>query len=253
MAHLHEVLAVDKELEAVAWKIFEEALVTFTKKTDHFMALDKRVEMFSEDRQKEGEALREQKAMTTTVADKLEYVSGHFVRFMDALAQKENTNQQARADVILPDGTVLAKDVPATLLLALEGKLSKLRRMYEVLPTLQPGVDWEADPQMGEGVFKAAEPIMKHKTEKTLRYTVMVPSTDKHPAQVEKWYEDVPIGQSITNTWSGMISPAKKSELLERVDMLTHSIKQARMRANETEVVKFDIGQKLLDFIHEVL
>lgn len=253
MSHLHEVLAVDKELEAIAWKVFEEGVNTFTKKTEHFLGSDKRYEMFDEGRQKEAEGLREHREVTTTVPDKLFYVTGHFVRFLDALAQKETTNQEARADVLLPDGNVLLADVPATLLLALENKLAKLRALYENLPTLQPGVKWAEDTQMGKYIYKAEGDIVKHKTEKVLQFKIMVNPTDKHPAQVEKWFEDKPIGQSITAHWSGMISPAQKSNLLARIDILLHAVKKARMRANETEVVKINIGERLFNYLHAEL
>jgi len=251
MPHLHEVLAVDKELEAVAWKVAEEAINTFQKKQEHFLGHDKRYEMFDEARAQEADGLREHKDITTTVPDKLKYVAGHFIRFLDSLAQKEATNQLAVADLELPDGTVLMSKVPATLLLALEGKLSKLRNVYAAIPTLQPMINWVPDPQVGPGVYRAKDVLIRHKTEKTLQFKVLVPPSDKHPAQVEKWFEDKPIGHSIWVQWSGMVSPAEKSRLLSNLDLLIQSIKKARMRANEQEVVKVHLGASLFDFINE--
>lgn len=249
VSHLHEVLAVDKELEQAAGKIVQEAIITYSKKADHFTGHDKTYEFFAEGRDKEAAGLAEKKELTTTVPDKLEYVGMHLVRFIDALAQKESTNQVATADIILED-KVLAEKVPATLLLALENKIAKLRGMYEAMPTLQPGITWVPDPSKGKNIYKAKDDLIRHRTEKQVKYKVLYDATDKHPAQVEKWNEDVVIGQSRMETWSGMISPAQKSAMLKRLDDLVYAIKQARMRANETEVINIKIGQSLLDYIH---
>lgn len=248
MPHLHEVLAVDKELEQVAWKVVDEATTTFQKKVDHFQAFEKRYEAFSEGRQKEVEGLAEHKTLTTTVPDKLLYVGQHFIRFLDALAQKETTNQEAKADVIM-DGHIILFQVPATLLLALEGKLSKLRGMFEAIPTLQPGVEWRLDPQAGRFVYRATKDVIKQKTEKVMHHKVLVEPTKEHPAQIEKWFSDDPIAHSISTYWSGMLSSSQKATLLKRLDSLIYAIKQARMRANEQEVVKFDIGNTLFGYI----
>lgn len=251
-SHLHEVLAVDKELEQAAGKIVEEAKVTFSKKADLFTGHSKTYEFFTEGREQEALGLAERKELTTTVPDKLDYVVMHLVRFIDALSQKEATNQVAKGDIIL-DGEIFAKDIPATLLLALENKIAKLRQMYEMIPTLQPGVEWIPAPTLGKNIYQAKNNIIRHRTEKVLRVKVMVDATDKHPAQVKDWWEDVPIGQSTSVAWSGMITPAQKSAVLKRLDDLVYAIKQARMRANETEVVEIHLGQALFNYIHEGL
>jgi len=82
----------------------------------------------------------EQKEMTTTVHDKLEYMFGSVAEWLDAVLQKERTNQEARADIILPDGSALATDIPATFLLGMESKLKELREVFLATPTLQPGI-----------------------------------------------------------------------------------------------------------------
>ena len=251
MSYLHEVLAVEKDLENVSLKVQEEAIVTFTKKTDHFLGNNKHLEMFDESRRKEEAGFREEKQIVTTVDDKLNYVGQAFTKYVDAMAQKEITNQSANADVITPDGRTILFNVPATLLLALEGRLAKLRLVYEAIPTLQPGVNWLVDDSVGQGVFKAANDEVRHKTEKVLESKILVAPTDKHPAQVEKWTEDRPVGQYVNTRWSSMITPSRKSQLLGRIDTLIGIVKQARMRANTVQVVGLDVGKQLLSFINE--
>lgn len=249
MAQLHEILAVDKDLETVAGKVVEEAMVTFAKKLEHFTGSDKRLEMFDDNRKHEEDGFREVRELTTTVDDKLDYVWQNLVKHIDCVAQKETTNTIAKADVILPDGIVLLENIPASLLLTMENKLARIRKMYEEIPTLQPGIDWVPDTEMGKGVFRARNEEVKHKTEKVIQHKILVQPTDKHPAQVEKWTEDKPIGQYKTIRWSGMVSPAKKSQMLGKLDTLVNAFKQARMRANTAEVVKIDIGKRIFDYM----
>lgn len=251
MSKLHEVLAVDSELAEIARKIKVEAIVTFTKKVDHFFGMVKRLEMFSEKRKEEEEGVGERKELVTTVQEKLDYVADHLIRHLDCVAQKEVTNQLATADVLLEDGTMILEKLPATLLLSLENKLAFFREMYEVIPTLAPGLEWIEDSSQRKGIYKSAHDIVRYKTEQTFTSKILVEPTTEHPAQIEKWTEQVPIGNFITTQWSGMITPARKSELLGRLDSLTRAIKKARMRANSTEVVELSVGKAIFDYIHE--
>lgn len=250
MPHLHEVLAVDKELEHVAWQVVDEAITTFTKKIEHFHGFDRRYSAYDESKQHEVDALAETKVLATTVPEKLQYVADHVVRFIDALAQKEASNQLARGNIVTQDDKLVIKDLPATLLLALEGKLTRLRNMYAALPTLQPGVAWELDLQLGKYVWRGAKPVIKQKTEKVPRFKVLYEATKEHPAQVEKWFSDEPVAESVMTIWSGMITPSQKATLLRRLDDLVQATKKARMRANEQEVVPIKIGKQIMDYLH---
>jgi len=252
MGKLHEILAVDRDLENVAKKVVEEAIVTFTKKTEHFQGSHKRLEMFDETRKQEEEGQEEFKSLTTTVKDKLLYVSDHFIRHLDCLAQKETTNQTAFADVEINGDKVLA-DVPATLLLGLETKLTMLRKLYEDILTLEPHVEWEEDLKQGEGVWKAKHDIIRHKTEKVVKPVVLYQATKEHPAQVKESSADVPVGNYIEIRWSGKISAAKKSQLLNRIDTLIAEVKKARQRANSVDVVEKNVGKQIFDYIHKDL
>jgi hypothetical protein len=251
MGQLHELLAVDRDLASAAKMVVDEATNTFTKKTDHFLGNVKRLELFDESRKQEESGFAEEKTLTTTVGKKLEYVAESLVRYIDVLAQKERTNQEAKANIELEDGTVFLTDVPATMLLSLENHLERWRLMYHSIPTLQPGIEWIPDPDQGEGVYKSVAPEIRNKTEKVIRHKVLYDATDKHPAQIEKWTEDAPIGRFINVRWSGMISPAEKSKLLGRIDSLIAAVKKARMRANTQEVVKVSIGKKIFDFVNK--
>lgn len=246
MPKLHEILAVEGDLDATAKKVVEEATVTFVKKPDHFLEAHRTLSMFDEGRSQEN--TEESKALVTTVADKLSYVKGHVAKYLDTFAQKEATNQTAVADLTF-EGAVFNK-VPATCLLGLESKLKALRSMYEAIPTLQPGIDWALDPERGNNIYKAVELETRMKTEKQIQHKILVDPTDHHPAQVEKWTADVSVGKFTDRKWSGMMSPAEKSDLLGRLDTVIRAVKKARQRANTAEVVPVTIGKALLDYIH---
>jgi hypothetical protein len=247
---LHEVLAVEADLEGAAKRVLEEAKVTFLKKVEHFMGHHKTLRMFSEARATEEEAAQEHKEPVTTVDAKLRYVHKPVIRWFDALAQKERTNQEARADLVV-DGEVLAEDVPATLLLGLESRLKLLRGVYEAIPTQPPSMVWVEDPGSGKGVYRSKYPEKRDKTEKDVAYKIIVPATKEHPAQAQTWSENVKVGVLTTERWTTTITPGEKSNLLERIDKLLYATKRARQRANSTTLVKVQIGKKLLDFIHQ--
>lgn len=243
---LHEILAVENDLEKVATNVVEEAKNTFNKKANLFQGQVKTAEMFDADT---AVPAPEVIKLEETVPSKLRYVGKAVARWLDVVLQKEKTNQHAVADLIV-DGTVLAANVPATFLLGLENKVKRLRDMYLSVPTLQPGIRWEATPDQGEDVYATADPIERFITSKQIKSTVLYEATKEHPAQIDKWSEDVKIGRYLIQATSGMITPARKSEILDRLDRLGQAAKAARMRANAAEVQKETIGQTLMDYIN---
>jgi hypothetical protein len=246
LGKLHELLSVESDLEGTANKIREEAIHTLAKKPDHFISMQKKLEMFDES--KSNENLEERKEMVTTVKDKLDYVAEHHIRYIDAVFQKELTNSFAKADLVV-DGITLSMNVPATFLLGMETKLKKIRDVYEAIPTLAPGIKWEKDNTLGNGVYRSATPDIKLKTAKTFQHKILVNPTDKHPAQIEKWEESIPVGKYTTTTQCSMMTPAEKSNLIGRIDKLIQGCKQARQRANCAEVQKAEIGKVFFDYI----
>jgi hypothetical protein len=250
MGKLCEVIAVEKGLQGTCQKILEEATKTLKDKEAHFVGFHKRYEPFAEE-EKTTESIDEHKAMDTTVRAKLLYMFESFVNYVDAVAQKEATNQVAKADLVV-DGIIILEKVPATSLLTLETQLTAIRGVFEQIPTLPPGIDFEKDPQHGTDVWKRVHDDVTFRTRKEPKSKVLYDATKEHPAQIEKWSENVNIGKYITTFWYGMLSPSEKSEMLAKIDKLIRSTKQARQRANTTEVVHTNIGQKLVDYLMKI-
>jgi len=244
---LHELLAVEADLEGAAKKILAESIKTFKDKPGFFTGMVRELKMFEEGEEKPPV---ERQEITTTVVAKLDYTKKPVIRWLDAVAQKERTNQDAKADLVV-DGAVIAKEVPATLLLALESRLKLVKAVYDAIPTLAPGKKWELDESQGPNVYRDVHPEEKYKTKKTFEHKVLYNATKEHPAQIERWEETKNVGKYVQSVWSGMISPAQKSRLLGRIDKLLEEVKKARQRANNTDVVKMHVGKLLFDYIHQ--
>lgn len=247
MSKMHELLAVEADAQGQYKTILKETKKDFSDKANLFTGSLRRLEVF--DDTDKTDFPEEHLAITTTVQERLVYTSNFVIRYYDVMLQKESTNQLAKAD-IEADGVTIAKDVPATCLLGLESRLRELREVYANIPTLQSGVEWEKDETIGKGVWKMTHAEEKLRTAKKFQFQVLYKATDKHPAQIEKWEEQVPTGKFIKNVWSGMVSSAEKARLLGNVDTLITAVKKARQRANTQEVVKANIGKALFDFIH---
>ena len=248
MGKLHELLAVEKESKQKSAKLITEARDTFGKRHDHFSGMTKKYEAFNEDGKYEEDSLSESKEMVTTVGAKLDYLLKNLVDSIDIGYQKDLTNRLAKADIVV-EGVVIASDVPAVTLLSLEDHLRELRTVMDNIPTLEPGIKWEACPEMGEGIYKTATPDVKIRTKKMAVYKTVAKATDKHPEQVVAENQDVAIGKYSETKFSGRISPAEKSKMMDRLEKLAVAVKKARARANEEVVADGTIAKKMFDFL----
>jgi isocitrate/isopropylmalate dehydrogenase len=251
MSKLHEILAVEGTTEGYFKDAITEMTNLFKNKVNHFNGFTKVLTLHGEETpEKTAKELAEteNQTLTTTMNSELDYLAGVVTQYIDVIAQKDDANQRAVADITI-DGVVIAANVPATTLLSLENKLKQLRPVLEQIPTLQPGTSWQVDETLGEGVYVDQNKQIRTKTKKGFDFKVLTPATDKHPAQIEKWETIEDIGFTTLTRWTSMISVADKSALLKRFDALSKAVKQARQRANEVEVNDVHIGQALFDYI----
>lgn len=247
-AKLHQLIAVESDLEARRRKFREDTMKVFSGKQNLFEGSVKTLTWFNEEEKTDWPD--EYQHMTDTVAEQLKFYAEAEIPYLDAVCQKDSTNQMAKADLIVGD-QVIATGLPATFLLGLESKLVQIRELYAGIPTLKAGVEWKPSMDKGEDVFELVHPEETLRTAKKFKHTILVPPTDKHPAQVEKWEEQVPVGKFTKHRWCSMFTSARKSQVLNNLDQLIMATKQARQRANNTPVVDAHIGQKLFDFINK--
>lgn len=245
MGKLHELLAVESDKRKTSERLVAESIKTF-KKENLFTGTVKRTEMFDDDAVKVPDEVLK---LETTVNENLDYSLTELVKYWDVVAQKDATNSGAKADVII-DGHVLLRNVPSTTLLGMEKKLNDLRNLFNSIPTLPPGIDWQIDNTHAlQNVFKSTINTETFKTQKDTEYREMSPATEQHPAQMDKVGVIKTIGRFTTVRWSGMVTPHKKAKMITNLESVLTAFKKARQRANEQDTVDIKIGESIVDFI----
>jgi hypothetical protein len=131
-------------------------------------------------------------------------------------------------------------------LLFLEKQLVDLHTFIKKLPVLDASETWTLDTSAD---CWATEPVQTVRTKKIPRNHVKAEATDKHPAQVEVYYEDVTVGYWRTVKFSGALPARRVNELLERVERLQEYVKFAREEANNLEVEDQKVGATVLGWL----
>jgi len=199
-------------------------------------------------RDAEGERLPGERTKVQVKADEaLTKAAAAFTEVFDIVATKDFGNTEARADVVV-DGETLIEDAPATYLLWLEKKLVDLHTFVKKLPTLDPAETWTYDPN--SGAFRT-DTLQSTRTKKVPRNHVKAEATDKHPAQVDVYYEDVIVGDWKTVKFSGALPADRVEALLSRVEKVQDAVKAARQQANTVEVEQQHVGEAIFDYILE--
>lgn len=250
MTKLHELLAAEKTPTGAWNTLYEETLKKFGNQTAYFEGHSKGLKMIEEtdaNNALEG-AAREEKTVTTTVFDTLDYALDLFGKAEDLQFQKNTTNRKAGGDVMWR-GKILLSGVPIDELLGLEARLTKLRLLIVAVPTLDATKYWQPQPQGQSHVWELKFPEVTTKTEKKSIPIIAVQATKEHPAQVQLSSRDEVVGRYTTTRRSGAATALQKAEGLKRIDELLVEIKQARTRANETEVQAVKISNVLLPLL----
>lgn len=180
-----------------------------------------------------------------TAADVIKEIQADLIRLFDVTATQDYGNTEATADVKV-DGLVLVPDAPVSYLLFLEKQLVGLKTFVGKLPTLDQSESWEFDGASGHW---RTEPVKTVSSKRVKRNHVKAEATDKHPAQVEVYDEDVPVGHWLTTKFSGALTATRVKELADRVTKLQEAVKIAREEANATEVPDRHVGEAVLSWL----
>ena len=95
------------------------------------------------------------------------------------------------------------------------------------------------------------EPVRTNRTKKVPRNHVKAEATEKHPAQVEVYYEDVVVGYWTTVKFSGALPAKRVNELTDRVERLQRAVKFAREEANGVKVTDQRAGDAVFRYLFE--
>jgi len=241
MTKLNQIVAVvnGKKTEA------KTALTELHRKSsnvDVLNGLTRTYQPFDED----GETFPDEGKLPQLTASKVfEELKDIMVPFLDVDYTQDRANQSAISDIVV-DGTVIAKDVPVTYLMFVEKQLIDLEKFFSSIPTLDPTVRWNKDEN--QGLF-VSEPSKTNKTKKVLQHKILYEATKEHPAQIEKWTEDVSVGTWTTTKFSGSLTQVEKRQVLDKVKKLRDAVKFAREQANSLEITQENIGEQLFNFL----
>jgi hypothetical protein len=238
---LNQIVALEKGVKARAHADFTAAHHQLQK-----TALLSGISRTYKPKDDEGEQLppestRVQVRANDVVAD----VRQALTRLFDVILTKDVANGVAKAPIVV-DGNTIAADVPVTYLLFLEKQLTDLLTFVTKLPVLDAAETWAFDEATDS---YATTPAQTTRSKKVPRNHVKAEATEKHPAQVEMYFEDVLVGYWTTVKYSGALPQARISELKARVVKLAEAVKVAREKANATPVTDQKIGEKVFDYL----
>lgn len=248
MPKLYELLAAEQSVKSQAEKVRTELAHTFEKKTHLFT---EKVVTFTPFEEGAAAVTESQIDINTDVPKDLRWISEFLIRNIDTGYFVAEANTKARADVILEGAAApLISNVPVTALLALAKRCAELQAFVVTIPTLDPAKSFQPDAGKGAGIYKARD-ARTVRTKKIQRAMTIAKATDKHQEQAQLITEDVPVGELLTQEWSGLLTVAAKGLMLERIEILTRAVKKARARANEQELPKAaaPIGDALVNYV----
>lgn len=242
MTKLNQIIAVEKGVKSKSFQELTEAHHAVQK-----APLLSGISRTYQPKDEEGDTFPpESTKVQVRAEDVLARTATTLTRLFDVTATKDWANCEARADVTLPDGTTLLRGVPVTYLLFLEKQLTDLATFVKKLPVLDAAEEWAHDPVSNAWKTPA---VQTNRSKKVYRNHVKAEATEKHPAQVEVYTEDVTAGYWTTVKFSGALPAARVADLAERVETLHQAVKFAREEANGFEVTDQAVGEAVFGYL----
>lgn len=241
MTYLHQIVAIERNVKNGAERDFTE-LHKASLKDALYGGILKTYEP-SDDA---GERLPTERTLVQQNAEEiLDQATKILTRLFDITLTKDVANLDATADLVV-DGVTYFKQAPVPFLLFLEQKLIDLRTFVSKLPEHDPAETWTHNGAPGVYETAGTETTRSKKIPKAFE---KVKATDKFPAQVDTYYEDVIVGRYTTKKFSGRIPEARKAAILSRIDHLSEAVKFAREQANRAEIVDQKVGKALFEYL----
>jgi len=241
MTKLNQIIAVEKGVKSKSYADISAAHHKVQK-----AALLSGIARSYQPKDDEGEQLPPESTKVQVKAeDVLAETAQTLTRLFDVTATKDWANGSAAADVDV-DGKTLLKAVPVTYLLFLEKQLTDIYTFVVKLPTLDAAETWHFDDAAGTW---ATDIVQTVRAKKVPRNHVKAEATQFHPAQVEVYFEDVPVGYWRTVKFSGALPATRVRELADRVEKLQAAVKFAREQANGMDVVDQRVGDKVFSYL----
>lgn len=244
MTKLNQIIAVTSGKKTKCTAALTEVYKKL-QKDDLFNGLSRKYHPVDDD----GETLpSEKKNVQYGAGDAIEEGKKALTELLDVVYTQDSANCEAKADIKVGD-KVIAEGVPVTHLLFLEKQLTDLKTFISKLPTLDPSEKWTLDPNANAYV---TEPSRTNRSKKVMKNHVKAVATDKFPAQVDVFTEDVKVGEWETIKFSTALPAKERLAYTEKVETLIEAVKLAREQANSIDVKDKKIARNLLDYVFTV-
>ncbi|WP_336081573.1 DUF7873 family protein [Nocardia sp. SSK8] len=241
MTKLNQIIAVEKGVKSGATRELADKQALLGKPT-----LLAGLARTYQPKDEEGEQLPPESTRVQVKSEQvLRDTAATLTRLFDVTATKDWANCEAKADVTV-DGTTLLSAVPVSYLLFLDKQLTDLLAFVARLPVLDAAESWSFDDSSDTWRTDAVRTI---RTRKVPRNHVKAEATDKHPAQVEVYYEDIAVGYWTTVKFSGALPARRVNELSARIDKLRRAVQFAREEANGAEIADRRVGEVVFDYL----
>lgn len=192
---------------------------------------------------------QEGNTVQATVKEMIEATRAALIALFDVTAARDFTNgpggEGAVGDVLV-DGEILVAAAPVPYLIWLDKQLEYLGAFVAKMPTLSPETTWTLDDP--RGVYRSL-PVQTLRMEQQPRALIVVPATDKFPAQATTYQDAVAVGTWTVTKLSGAIHVEDRSRIADRIQDLRIAVAEAREDANRTEAQKPRVGEAILDYI----
>lgn len=245
MTRLNQIIAIEKGQKTRAFEVLTNAHQTL-----HRAPLLSGISRTYRPKDEEGEQLPPESTKVQVKAEQMiDQVREAVGRLFDVTLTKETANARATADVVV-DGRILIHAAPVTYLLFLEKQLIGLHTFIKELPILDASEQWAFD--QAADVW-ATEPSQTVRTKKIPRNHVKAEATNNHPAQVEVYHEDVPVGYWRTVKSSGALPAVYVNGALAAIEKLQEAVKIAREEANNSELPPTTqaVGEAIFEFVFD--
>ncbi|WP_062992804.1 DUF7873 family protein [Nocardia anaemiae] len=241
MTKLNQIIAVEKGVKSGALRELAETQSQLQKP-----GLLSGIARTYQPKDEEGEQLPPESTRVQVKSEEvLRQTAATLTRLFDVTATKDWANCEAKADVRVDEETLLPA-VPVSYLLFLEKQLADLHTFVKKLPVLDAAESWAFDDSSDTWRTDAVRTI---RTKKVPRNHVKAEATEKHPAQVEVYYEDIAIGYWTTVKFSGALPARRVNELVERIEKLQQAVKFAREEANGSQVTDRKTGDVIFRYL----
>jgi len=242
MTKLNQIVALEKGLKGRV-----QAEITSIHHGLQKPALFNGVNRVYQPKDEDGETLPPESTLVQrTVPDELDAAAKVLTNLFDVVFTKERGNTHAKADVMV-DGKILIKGAPVPYLLFLEKELINWRTLVSKLPVLDQAEVWVENDQV-DNQWRTV-PAGTNRSKKVQKVLTLAPATDRHPAQVQTYNEDVQVGTWMTTKLSGAVTTKRRDVLLERANQLIDAVKSAREEANGAEVQQVESAESVFSWL----